>query len=522
MRDADAGVFLLPIRSEITDSSPHRGEKKIAAVGVGVLWCAADRETAAWPAKRKDSGGIRMTREVIGSGFLGVWLGCLTAAAAQLPPEIQMDRYLLRAERLVEAEDPKGALEVMGKIVALQKEHGLALPEEFHFKHAKVALSAGSVQEAMDAVTRYLVEAGRGGKFYREALELLEEVEQFQTWFDAELTCTGKSEGAECWMEVTDQPSCYVWNGSLALDASVTWTGGCSGGRAQGQGTLKWDWEGGKKTLHTTGILTDGKRHGQWVERYNHGTIAEGPFVDGKEHGQWVIRREADGGVFEGPYVDGKMHGRWVLRFAKGKVEEGPYVGGKRHGDWVEHDENGTSTKGPYEEGEKHGHWVGLRSDGSVYEEGPYVKGEKHGHWVTYSSSDSGKVFVYSEGPYREGEKHGKWVSRHEDGTVHTEGPYVHGKRHGHWVRRTHDGGVLNEGPYVEGERHGHWLRYAFGLRIGGYGYNEGPYVKGKKHGRWLYRQRIGNNRVRVTAVIYENGESVRTEREWKERYKFR
>ena len=31
---------------------PHRGEKKIAAVaGVEGLWCAADRETAAWAGK---------------------------------------------------------------------------------------------------------------------------------------------------------------------------------------------------------------------------------------------------------------------------------------------------------------------------------------------------------------------------------------------------------------------------------------------------------------------------------------
>ena len=68
-----------------------------------------------------------MAREVIGRIVLAVWLGCVTAAA-QLPPEIQVDRYLLRADRLMEAKDPQGALELMGKIVALQKEHGLTFP----------------------------------------------------------------------------------------------------------------------------------------------------------------------------------------------------------------------------------------------------------------------------------------------------------------------------------------------------------------------------------------------------------
>ena len=183
-----------------------------------------------------------MTRGVIGSVFLGVWLGCIAATAGQLPPEIQVDRYLLRADRLMEAKDPKGALEVMGKIVALQKEHGLTLPEEFHFKHAKVAFSAGEVQEAVDAVHTYLLDAGREGKFYREALELLEEAEQreqLQSWIGTDKTCAGQPKGTSCWMELTGQPGCYVWNGSLSPDDTVTWTGTCSGGRAQGGGNAQ-------------------------------------------------------------------------------------------------------------------------------------------------------------------------------------------------------------------------------------------------------------------------------------------
>ena len=159
-----------------------------------------------------------MIRGVIGRVCVAVWLGCIAATAGQLPPEIQVDRYLLRADRLMEAKDPKGALEVMGKIVALQKEHGLTLPEEFHFKHAKVAFSAGEVQEAVDAVHTYLLDAGREGKFYREALELLEEAEQreqLQSWIGDEQTCAGQPKGTECWMELTGQPGCYVWNNYL-------------------------------------------------------------------------------------------------------------------------------------------------------------------------------------------------------------------------------------------------------------------------------------------------------------------
>ena len=310
-----------------------------------------------------------MIRRVIGRVCVAVWLGCIAATAGQLPPEIQVDRYLLRADRLMEAKDPKGALEVMGKIVALQKEHGLTLPEEFHFKHAKVAFSAGEVQEAVDAVHTYLLDAGREGKFYREALELLEEAEQreqLQSWIGDEQTCAGQPKGAECWKALTGQPGCYVWDNYLITDQTVTWTGTCSGGRAQGEGTLKWVWEDGEKTLESTGSLTDGKAHGPWVLR-----LAD--TVDGKRHGQWVLRLAtavalcgrqgtASGSCrTEGPYVDGKRHGPWVLRLADGGVQEGPFVEGKKHGQlW-----NG-QVEGPYVDCTASGSCAGRTEESSI------------------------------------------------------------------------------------------------------------------------------------------------------------
>ena len=60
-------------------------------------------------------------RGVIARICLGVWLGGMTAMAAQLPPEIMVDRYLLRADRLMEAKDSKGALEIMDKMSPCRK-----------------------------------------------------------------------------------------------------------------------------------------------------------------------------------------------------------------------------------------------------------------------------------------------------------------------------------------------------------------------------------------------------------------
>ena len=64
-------------------------------------------------------------------------------ANAQLPPEIMVDRHLLRAERLLAADDPAGALQAMNEILALQEEHDLRLPDDFDFQYAQVAYEAG-------------------------------------------------------------------------------------------------------------------------------------------------------------------------------------------------------------------------------------------------------------------------------------------------------------------------------------------------------------------------------------------
>lgn len=254
---------------------------------------------------------------------VSVLLSCFAAAAAQSSPENLVERYLLRADRLVESGDPKGALELMKKIRMLQMAFGVTLPDDFPLNHARTALSAGSIGEAIDAANGYLVQAGSEGRFYREALELLEEaerMEQLQAWFGAEKMCIGQPKGTSCWMEVTGKPDCHVWNHNLQPDEIVTWTGKCAEGKAYGEGTTRWVYDGGKKTLVATGSLKDGKVHGRWVLRWQDGKVEEGSYLNWKRQGRWVIRN-ANGDVDEGPYVKGKKHGQWVVRKANGAVE---------------------------------------------------------------------------------------------------------------------------------------------------------------------------------------------------------
>ena len=116
-------------------------------------------------------------RGVFGRVWFGVWLGCFTAAAAQLPPEILMDKYLRQAEQLVREKDYPGARAAMEKLVALQREHALETDPEDHFRYAQVWSSSGVPERAIESLVRYLKLRGRQAKHYEEALDLMNQAE---------------------------------------------------------------------------------------------------------------------------------------------------------------------------------------------------------------------------------------------------------------------------------------------------------------------------------------------------------
>ena len=95
-----------------------------------------------------------------------------------------------------------------------------------------------------------------------------------------EPACAGRAEGAAYWMELADRPGCYVWNPNLRLDEIVTWNAGCSGGLAQGVGTLTL--ASGDDLQVATGLLQDGKPEGRWVIRSQDGDTTSETFVNGQ------------------------------------------------------------------------------------------------------------------------------------------------------------------------------------------------------------------------------------------------
>ena len=101
----------------------------------------------------------------------------LDVSGAELPPEIQVDRLLVQAERETGDGEHWSAVATLERVLDVHDEHGLEIPTEFWFRQAAVFQSAGVHERAVEASTRYLREAGREGQHYRAVLEILDAAE---------------------------------------------------------------------------------------------------------------------------------------------------------------------------------------------------------------------------------------------------------------------------------------------------------------------------------------------------------
>ena len=119
-----------------------------------------------------------MAREVIGRIVLGIWLGCVTAVAAHLPPEIMADRHMVRLDRLISENRHHEAYQLTSEIAEFFEKHNLELPHEFYFKQARTASSLGLLKEAITALHTYLNKAGKEAARYVDALQLLDRTEE--------------------------------------------------------------------------------------------------------------------------------------------------------------------------------------------------------------------------------------------------------------------------------------------------------------------------------------------------------
>lgn len=116
---------------------------------------------------------IRLT-----TALVAILLAAGPPLVAQLPPEIELDRLMLKLETAIAGEDLMEALVTTRAIEELHDEHGVDLPHEYRFLKARHYLTISDHHSAIQVVSDYLMLAGREGEHYREALALLNRAER--------------------------------------------------------------------------------------------------------------------------------------------------------------------------------------------------------------------------------------------------------------------------------------------------------------------------------------------------------
>ena len=134
-------------------------------------------------------------------------------ASAQLPPAIEADRLLVRAEREIQEGDYAAAAAALEEIVELQTEHGLEAPEAFWFQRAQVAQEAGYHERALESAARYIENAGAEAEHHGAALELL-----------------GAAEDAKELAEASETLSRYASNLEMVVIPAGSFRMGCVSG----------------------------------------------------------------------------------------------------------------------------------------------------------------------------------------------------------------------------------------------------------------------------------------------------
>lgn len=346
--------------------------------------------------------------------------------------------------------------------------------------------------------------------------------------------CSVDHSGNSCWIEVRNQPGCYVLVEWYRPDRMVRWYGDCSGGF--GDGTGKWfDLSRGNlfffdRLIYESaaeGLLVQGRKEGDWLAQLRDGSVVQRFYRDGLPHGAWITHY-ANGKTIENRYLLGRSYGYPIVRGPDGVARESnPFlrkrtyeaaVNTDKHGIWRTRDPQegnrevvqvdyfrlnawrpggsdepfrttlfpdtgltgnyvlrlaaGTEAEGPIVDGRMQGEWT-FRSLDGVVTRGLYVNNSRSGDWT--ETRPNGTV---AKGPYRGALKHGKWEYRYANGRVRA-GAYSYNKRMGHWVTKFSNGTVA-EGPYHNRKRHGVWVyRYPSGTVW------KGSYVEGQKHGEW-------------------------------------
>jgi hypothetical protein len=119
---------------------------------------------------------------------------------------------------------------------------------------------------------------------------------------------------------------CKVWNLDPHPNETISWSGACKNGVAEGTGVVQWFWDG-KPVDRYQGGYHAGLENGNGVYVWANGDRYEGGYLDNRRSGRGSYAW-ASGMRYDGEWLAGKAHGQGRAVDPKGQVYEGTWVNG--------------------------------------------------------------------------------------------------------------------------------------------------------------------------------------------------
>src|SRR5471030_289995 len=151
--------------------------------------------------------------------------------------------------------------------------------------------------------------------------------------------------------------ACALFSAGAGPGDTVSWTGPCVDGFAEGLGTATFTHDGQSQSFTASfshGVIPDG----HVITRWGQGWSYDGETVHGRFDGAGILTTDARD-RFEGQWTDGKMTGFGVLRRANGELYFGDWKDDKPNGKGELHHADGSLISGLFSDGR-------LVSDGKL------------------------------------------------------------------------------------------------------------------------------------------------------------
>lgn len=166
------------------------------------------------------------------------------------------------------------------------------------------------------------------------------------------------------WRVLKNQPECKAFAKVPKQKETVTWTGPCVNGIAEGQGTLTFDYfENGewRKSVFN-GTLVAGKMQGRGTKTYYDGSSYSGEWHDDLANGQGTLTF-SNGDTHTGHWKRHMADGQGTRTYANGNVYEGQWWENRRHGQGLFRFADGTFCRGVWKEDKLARGTAGTRCD---------------------------------------------------------------------------------------------------------------------------------------------------------------